>query len=188
MCFLKSQYNFFFAKMMTYPDADPIYFILVALLSMCISKFFHYINLQRRYFIQQSAANRDILVPIVISHAHLVPLAPGVLEIVLKYVVSNTAIMSLVSARIFKCTQTNSIRFETIFKFVVYVFYSCLQFQLFTITIVNSLNYLQLQENDIFSLEHQVNQIRSCLPEPLIVPVLFLLYKYTYIIYNRNCY
>ena len=41
------------------------------------------LNLQCRYFIKQPAAHRDILVPPVISHAHLVPLAAGVLEIVL---------------------------------------------------------------------------------------------------------
>ena len=43
----------------------------------------------------QHYAQRDILVPLVISHAHLVPLAASVVEIVLCYVLSKTAIMSL---------------------------------------------------------------------------------------------
>ena len=59
---------------------------------------------------------------------------------------------------------------------------SCMYFTVvynskFTITVVNSYTSLQLQENDMFSQEHPVKQIESCLPEPLTVPVSF--YNYT---------
>ena len=101
------------------------------------------------------------MVSLVKPHALLVPLAAGVLEIVLKYVLSKTVIMSLGVRQDLRMYLNQLIQEKKPFinKFAVYVFIFIQNLNLFTVTVVNSYNCLQLQEYDMVSLEHQVNQI-----------------------------